>query len=118
MDDFEAQELIEGLERRVDQLSVSINRFTEGFDGRIQNQLVDLISLINENSSGDNSYLVKLLGGLAYGQACILRNQQEIIKLLSGRNISFRGINNEEKQRRGEKLLNDMVIPYDMKGVN
>jgi hypothetical protein len=113
MDDFEAQELIEDLERRVDQLSVTVNSFINGFDGKIQNQLSELIGLMPENTGGDNSYVIKLLGGLAYGQSCIIQNKKEIIRLLGGRNVSFRGMSNEEKQRRGEKLLNELQDPFE-----
>lgn len=121
MDEFELQDSVEDLERRMNKLQTTLDNFINSFNSRLQDQMSTLIDCINEPVSNDlirdkDDYIIKLLCNLGYGQACILENQKQIIELLGGRTVGIRTMSMEEKKRRIEKVLNELQDPYNKKG--
>lgn len=116
MDDYEFNERIENLEGQVDRLTVIVDKFIKGFDGKIQNQLASFIELIADKPKNKienyDDYLTKLICNIGIGQACILKNQERILELLGEKNISIKGISVENKRRAVEKILSEMENPY------
>ena len=77
MDEFELQDSVEDLERRIGKLQTTLDNFVSSFNSRIQDQMSALIDCINDPVSTDHvrdkdDYIIKLLCNLGYGQACIL----------------------------------------------
>lgn len=115
MDEFELQDSLEDLERRVNKLQNTLDGFISNFNSVLQEELSVLIDCLSENPGtvkDKDDYIIKLLCNLGYGQSCILENQKKIIELLGGRNVGIRNLSIEEKTRRVEKVLNELQDPY------
>ena len=118
MDDFETKETISMLEKQVDKLTVIIDNFVNGFDGKIQNQIADLINLLLDKPEKGHienyeDYIIKLICSLGYGQYCILQNQRKILELLGSKEVNVKELTLKEKRKIVEKILADMEDPYD-----